>query len=337
MTANKLPTDSTLLLSDEDVRAAFDWDIAIRSLRAAYGGNVSDDMFPPRSMARGDGLWLRGLSGIAPDGGVMGVKLIAASMTAGAACYLVPLFDQETTALVALLDGNSITGFRTAATSAMAADRLAPPGASRVAVIGSGFEARNHLRALAVLRPLTEVTVYSPSATSRATFVADVADAHPDVVAVDSAQEAVAHADIVVCAARSRDESPTFLGAWLRPGMTVISIGSTLPEQRELDTDAIARADLIIADMVTEVAHDTGDMIAAARDGVSFADGLVALSDVIGGHHPGRTDLEQIVIYKSVGAAIQDITVSAMCANRAVELGIGTRLPALIRPVRKGK
>ena len=141
----------------------------------------------------------------------------------------------------------------------------------------------------------------------------------------------------MICAARSRDETPTLLGRWLRPGMTVVSIGSTLPEQREIDSEAVARADLIVADMVEEVAHDTGDMIAARSQGVAFAEKLVSLAEVVGGRHPGRGDARQIMLYKSVGAAIQDLAVARMCAARARQLGIGSTIPAPIRPVSKGK
>ena len=110
-----------------------------------------------------------------------------------------------------------------------------------------------------------------------------------------------------------------------------------MPEQRELDPVAIERADLIVADMVDEVAHDTGDMIEAARAGVAFADKLVSLEAVVSGAHPGRTAPDQIVLYKSVGAAIQDLAVAIMCMERARAAGIGTVIPAPISPVDKSK
>jgi ornithine cyclodeaminase/alanine dehydrogenase len=206
-----------------------------------------------------------------------------------------------------------------------------------VAVIGSGFEARTHLEAMARSGPLGEVVVYSPRETSRAAFCAAMAEKGIVAVPADSAQAAVASAELVICAARSRDESPTMLGAWLRPGMTVISIGSTLPEQRELDPEAIARTDLIVADMVDEVAHDTGDMIAAGQANVDFLTKLVSLGDVVSGVHPGRTSPDQIMLYKSVGAAIQDLAVASLCADRARAAGLGTTIPAPIIPVNKGK
>ena len=84
--------------------------------------------------------------------------------------YLISLFDQGSAELVALLDGNSITGYRTAATSALAADLLAPPGPLTVSVLGSGFEAKKHVRALAAVRELKSVQVFSPRAESRERF-----------------------------------------------------------------------------------------------------------------------------------------------------------------------
>lgn len=328
---------ATIFLTDADVRAAFDWSAAIAALRSTYSAPVSDAMFPPRTMARGDGIWLRTLSGVLPDQTVLGAKLISCNPREHVVSYLVALFDQRTMALVALLDANSITGFRTAATSALAADLLANADARHVAVIGSGFEARAHVRALAAIRPIDRLAVFSPRETSRAAFAADLAELGFPILQTTSAADAVAGADIVICAARSRDETPTIDGAWLAPGMTVVSIGSTLPEQRELDAKTIERAALIVADMQEEVALDSGDMIAARAEGVEFESKLVSLAEVVGGTRAGRTNREQIIIYKSVGAAAQDLAVSLMCVERARRLELGTLLPVSVAPVHKGK
>jgi ornithine cyclodeaminase/alanine dehydrogenase len=91
-----------------------------------------------------------------------------------------------------------------------------------------------------------------------------------------------------------------------------------------------------VADMVEEVAHDTGDMIAASAAGVAFADKLASLSAVVSAR-PGRTSPDQIGSSKPVGAAIQDLTVAAMCVERARALGLGTEILAPIQPVNKGK
>jgi alanine dehydrogenase len=327
----------TLFLTDEDVRSSFDWAEASAALRRAYSTRSAPGQFPPRSMARHDGCWLRVLSGIEPDSGTMGIKIIAASMKAGAVSYLIPLYDIRTMALTCLMDANAITGFRTAATTALALDTLANPDARRVAVIGSGFEAKMHIRALAAVRPLDLVTVYSPKPESRARFIEELSDLGIPLEAANSAEGAIAEAGIILCAARSRDETPTLRGAWLKPGMTVASIGSTLQEQREVDPDTIAAAALIVADMPHEVADETGDMLAATAAGVRFSDRLIGLDELVSGAHPGRVEPEQIILYKSVGSAIQDIVVAAMCFRRSQDLGIGVPMPATIIPVAKGK
>ena len=325
----------TLFLTDRDVKSVFDWAAAVEALRAAYSAPQSAANFPPRTMARGKGRWLRTLSGVTPDGWLMGAKQIAANLEAGRVSYLISLFDQESVSLLALLDGNSITGFRTAATSALAADALAPKRSLLVGVIGSGFEAKKHVSALAAIRTIAEVRVYSPSPASRGRFVEDLHGLGLPMHPVDAAEAAVRGADLVLCAARSRDESPTLRGEWLQPGQTILSIGSTLPEQHEVDAETIRRADRIVADMVEEVAHETGDMIAAAAAGVPFTDKLLSLSALMSGAVVGRPSPEAIVLYKSVGAALQDLAVAGQCYRGAVALGLGTPLPVSVEPVEK--
>jgi len=325
----------TLFLTDADVRSVFDWQSAVAALRDAYAQDVGERRFPPRAMARGEGRWLRTMTGVADDTGLMGAKLIAAAPADGVVSYLIPLFDQRTAELVALLDGHSITGYRTAATSALAADLLAQDGALTVAVIGSGFEAKNHVRALAAVREVKAVHVYSPRAESRARFVDELSDLGCPMSAADSAEVAAAEAQLVVCAARSRDETPTLRGAWLRPGATVVSIGSTLPEQREVDPEVLARADVLVADLVREVLEDTGDLIAVRAAGVDVTTKISSLADLVAGRSPGRTHPDQIAVYKSVGSAVQDLAVAAMCVRLAERAGTGTVLPATVEPVHK--
>lgn len=325
----------TLVLDDPTVRSVFDWKAAVAALRAAYAADPDGARFPARRMARGDHGWVRSLSGVPGGDALMGAKLIAASPRHGRVSYLISLFDQRTAELVALLDGHSITGFRTAATTALAADLLAPAGPMPVAVIGSGFEARNHLRALAAVREVSVVHVFSPRPESRVRFAEELADLDLDIRPAESAEAAVAGSNVVVCAARSRDETPTLQGAWLRPGMTVLSIGSTLPEQREVDEEVLARADLLVADVVDEVLEETGDLIVARGAGVDVTDRTVSLADLLCGRHPGRQRADQVLLYKSVGSAVQDLAVAEMCARAAEQQGLGASLPADITPVQK--
>ena len=325
----------TLVLDDATVRAVFEWKPAIEALRRAYGADANPGRVPSRVLARGGAGLLRTLSGV-PGTGPMGTKTIAGSLGEKRMfSYLVALFDPATAELTALLDGNSITGYRTAATSALAADLLCPTGDLDVAVIGSGFEARKHVEALAAVRTLSSVRVFSPRLESRERFAADVADKALSVEAAASPEEAVSGAALVVCAARSYNETPTLAGGSLRPGATVVSIGSTLREQREVDVETIRRADIVIADMVEEVMHDTGDLLAAALEDIDISERVSSLADLVAGRAAGRTHADQIVLYKSVGSAVQDLAVAGMCVEAAHKAGIGVPFPIHLQPVEK--
>jgi ornithine cyclodeaminase/alanine dehydrogenase-like protein (mu-crystallin family) len=324
----------TLFLRDADVAALADWSSAVAALAAAYAQPLAEAMVPPRSMARGEGIWLRSLSAVSPSGQHMGCKLIAASPRGGRASYLISLFDQHSMALSALIDGNRVTGLRTAATAALAVDLLAPRRPLRVAVIGSGFEARGALDCLRSVRTVQSARLFSPTPASRERF-ADSFRPDLDIHAAASAEEAVQGADVILCAARSRDESPVLRGAWLPAGATVVSLGSTLPEQREVDEETMARAACIVADIPEEVLHDTGDAIAASRAGVPLAEKLLPLAALAAGKVSARRSEDDIVLYKSVGSALQDIVVAEMLFARARQQGMGVPLPASIVPIKK--
>ena len=325
----------TVFIGDDAVTELSDWRDAVDALRAAYTVPLRNEMVPPRVMARGDGFWLRGLCAISPSGEYMGCKLIAASPTIHRASYLISLFDQKTMDLAALIDGNQVTGIRTAATATVAVDLLAPAQALRVAIIGSGFEAQGLLASLSSIREIERVRVFSPSPASRARFVSLFKQRVADIQAADSAQQAVQGADVVLCAARSRDETPVLDGSWLEPGMTVVSIGSTLPEQREVDVQTLARAARIVADMPEEVAHDTGDALAAKQAGIDLESKMISLSDLASGAAPGRLSREDIVLYKSVGTALQDVVIAEMLLRKAQAAGHSQRLRQTILTIDK--
>ncbi len=326
----------TLFLTDADLRKLADWSSAVSALRCAYGMDVDPQSVPPRTMARVPGSWLRCLTAISPLGGHLGCKLIAASPRIRRASYLVALFDPESMRLRALLDGNQITGIRTAATAAVAVDTLAPRRPLRVAVLGSGFEARGQLMALAAIREVQSAQVFSPTPVNRERFAAEVEETlQLPVRAVNAAEQAVEAADVVLCAARARGEMPILRAEWLAPGATVVSVGSTLPEQREVDVGVIDRAHCIVADMPDEVTHDTGDLLAATRAGVRFEHKLFSLTELIRGHREPRSSPQDVVLYKSVGSALQDVVIAELLLARAASAGIGTPLPVSIEPVEK--
>lgn len=316
-----------LFISAEDSRRLVGWAEAVAALEKTYSETISIAMTPLRTVARGEGVWLRTLTAVLPSGTFMGLKMINLGRNRGRT-YLIALVDQDTGELVCLLDGSDVTAVRTAATSALSVKKLANPGGRIVGVLGSGNEARSHVRALQAVLDMETVKVYSPNPERREQF-ARIIESELGVAchAMSTAEAAVRDSDVVVAAARSYDEQPVLLGRWLQPGMHVVSIGSTLPEQREADPEVLRKADIIVADVRDEVLHDTGDMLAAAKAGLDVDDKVFSLNDVMRGAVPGRTDASQITLFKSVGAGIQDLTVAELVYRKALEAGVGLRLP----------
>ena len=319
--------NTLLFISEADTVALLNWPDVIACLAAAYAEPDDPAAVPPRVVARKGTAWLRVLSALSPSGRHMGVKIIGRARKPQSS-YLIPLWDQESAELVCLLDGKHVTGMRTAGTTAMAVDRILPKQPIRVGVLGAGQEAQAHASAIGSLRNITALKVFSPTPASREGFAKRFAqELKTECSAVDSARAAIEGADLIIGAARSRDETPILRGEWLRPGTMVISIGSTLQEQIEVDPEVIRRADVIVADVPEEVAHETGDMLAAAKAGVKFADKMISLCDLVQGRRAAVQRADNIVLFKSVGSALQDIAVSELCLERARSRGLGTRLP----------
>jgi ornithine cyclodeaminase/alanine dehydrogenase len=226
------------------------------------------------------------------------------------------------------MSGKGVTAVRTAGTTAVAIDRIAPKAPRRVAVLGSGHEASTHVSALASIRDIESLVVYSPTRANRERFASRFGDSlRVTCRAADTPRTAVEGANLVIAAARSHDETPILEGAWLERGTMVVSIGSTVAEQREVDPEVVRRADVIVADVPDEIANETGDMIVARQAGVSFDEKIVSLADVVQGRANVKQTPGNIVLFKSVGSGLQDIAVSEMCWARAERAGVGTVLP----------
>jgi ornithine cyclodeaminase/alanine dehydrogenase len=322
--------EGPVFVSSEATQAVFDWQQSIAAIQVAYGTPLDHSALPRRSVANGAGAWLRTLPAIPATGRYFGAKLMG--MAPGASApgveYVIVLFDRETSRIAAFVDGVLVTGYRTAATSAAALDRLAASGPCSLGVLGSGLEAAMHVRAIASVRPLERVAVFSPTPERRAAFAAMLSDELGVATeAVGDAHAAVEGSDVVVAAARSHGERPILFGDWLAPGTTVVSIGSTIPQQREIDVSVVERCDLIVCDALDEVLDETGDMIAARDAGIAFRDKSISLTDLVTGAASDRVGAASMPMFKSVGGGLQDVVVAALVVDEARRRGLSTPLP----------
>src|SRR5688572_24436983 len=235
------------------------------------------------------------------------------------------LLDPETGSLIALMDGRYITEARTAAVSAVSARFLARANAGRLAILGSGVQARSHLEALQHVRQLTEVRIWSPRPQSRQQFVDDMSPHVPvPIVASESAEAAVRDADLIVLATSST--TPVVENAWVASGAHVMCVGACRPDQREMAPDLVKRGRLYVDSRAAAVV-ESGDVV------MNIADGLFDKTHVRGeigelvlGRAPGRGSDADVTIFKSLGMAVEDVVAADLVFRRASETGAGTEL-----------
>lgn len=319
-----------MFVSSDAAATVFDWKAAISALQRAYGAPEEPSATPPRTIASGGDAWLRCLPA-APSGcRYFGAKLMgmATEATDPGVEYVIVLYDRQTSRIAGFVDGEKVTGYRTAATSAAALDRMAAVRPGKLAVLGSGLEAMMHTRAFAAVRDFDEIAIFSPTPAKREALAAQLtAELGVPCVAADAPEAAVHEAGVVLAAARSHGEKPILYGNWISPGAVTVSIGSTVPSQREIDVSVIAQSDVIVCDMVHEVVEETGDMIAAREAGHKVAGRCYSIGKLIAGDLDDRIARARFPLFKSVGGGLQDVVVAGMVLDRARTAGLATELP----------
>lgn len=294
-----------MFLSESDVRAVLRMEDLIPvmrdTMRALSEGKVLQPLRVVVPVADH-----KGFMGVMPAySHALGAKLVTffpGNTSAPTHHAMIVLFKPETGEPLAVMDGRLITEMRTAAVSAVATDLLARPEVSILAILGSGVQARSHLEALRVVRTFSEVRVWSPRNAAR--FAAEI-----DGIACGSAAQAVEGADVVIVATSATE--PVLQGSWLAPGAHINAVGATRPNWRELDDELLRRARLYVESREAATA-ESGDVIASA--GV-FAE----LGEVVAGIKQGRTNAEEITLYKSVGVGAEDVAAADLVYRRISE------------------
>ncbi len=211
-------------------------------------------------------------------------------------------------------DGMTLTLWRTAAASALAAGFLARPGASRMAMIGAGALAPRLIAAHAAIRPIRHVTVWNRSPEAAERLAATLTRPGLSVTATRDRERAVAEADIVSVATMSA--APLVEGAWLQPGAHVDLVGAYTPQMREAD-DAAVRRSRVHVDTRGGALKEAGDIVQPLATGViGEADIAGDLFDLCRGVVPGRRSADEITLFKSVGSAIEDLAAAILVWRR---------------------
>lgn len=235
---------------------------------------------------------------------------------------VVLVFHPETGAPLALMDAGAVTAIRTAAVSAAATDALARRDAGDLAILGSGVQARSHLEAMQVVRPLRRVRVWSrtrANADAYRTWAAT--ELGIEVEVTDSPAKALAGADLVCTATAAKE--PLVEAADLASGVHVNAVGASFLDHRELSSAAVANASFFV-DSRESAAAESGDLRAPITEGLIGLDHIQAeLGEVLLGAHPGRREEREITVFKSLGLGVQDIMSGFAIAEAAAAQGLG--------------
>lgn len=315
-----------LLLTEADVRAILTMPMAMELVeesfrRLADGTGVSH---PRRRLRLAEKGLMHYMAASDAQGGYVGLKIYTVSPSG--LRFLVPLFSGHTGELLALIEANYLGQQRTGAASGVATRVLAREDARIAAMVGTGFQAQTQLEAVALARKLELVRAYGRDAQRRENF-AKVMSARTGVrvAAVGSAEEAVRGADIVITMTNAT--KPVIEGKWLERGTHVNAAGVNFAEKAEIDAEAVERADVIAADSVEQSKMEAGDLIQAFGGDTKRWDDIRELAGIIAGKVPGRTNRDQITLFKSNGIAIEDIVVAGRLYELARERKMGREVP----------
>ncbi|MFQ6045277.1 MAG: ornithine cyclodeaminase family protein [Gemmatimonadales bacterium] len=319
------------VLTASDVRTALPMHAAIDAMRDAFtqlaAGEVEVPLRTRIELPERDAVTLV-MPGRAPVPFGLGAKLVSVfpqNPQVGLALIhsALILMEPETGCVAVVLEGGSLTALRTGAASGLATDILARRDARRVAIIGSGVQARAQLEAVCCVREIERVSVYSPDARHAERFAEEMTGKNgvPDAVGVAfSASQAVSAAH-VICAA-TNSVSPVLAAGDVSPGAHVNGIGSFRVDMRELDPELLGRA-LVVVDRREAALSEAGEVIEAVERGLVAEDELVELGYLVTGAVAGRTSHDQITVFKSVGLAVQDLVAGARAVERAERAGLG--------------
>lgn len=228
----------------------------------------------------------------------------------------------------------AVTGLRTAATSAVGTDVLARKDAERLGILGSRGQAKNHLIALATVRKLREVKVYSPNRENCRRFAEEMGPILDiDIEPVSAPKEVVQGVDIVLAATNS--SVPIFDGNWLEPGVHVTSIvgsnvglvkgGFAKTKRREIDDTTLSRSDVIgIASVQQAIQDEQADIFDPVERGIIRWEQLIEISQILAGKREARTKADQITLFKNnAGQGVADVALGAVVLRKVVEQGGG--------------
>ncbi|MDH4412015.1 MAG: ornithine cyclodeaminase family protein [Rhizobium sp.] len=316
-----------LILDQTQTSRCLDWEALIGALDTMFKG---DCVMPVRHHhtieVPGEAAATLLLMPAWQPGQYIGVKLVSVfpdnhlrSLPAIHGSYL--LSSGKTGELLAVLDGGELTARRTAAASALAARHLARDDASRLLVVGTGRLSVNLIEAHSKVRPIRDVVIWGRDQDKAERAATDARALGYQVSVASDLEFAARQADIISCATLSR--SPLIRGEWLKPGSHVDLIGAFTKDMRESDDEAVRRARVFV-DTRAGAFAEAGDILQPIASGVIGKEHVQAeLAELVRGA-VGRRGADEITLFKSVGAALEDLAGAILAFETAQQGSISS-------------
>jgi ornithine cyclodeaminase/alanine dehydrogenase-like protein (mu-crystallin family) len=325
-----------LLLTEADVKGLLTMPMALTAVEESFRRLASNGavMHPRQRLHIPGKSYLHYMAAADATGGYMGLKIYSSAREG--LRFIVPLFNVTTGDLAAIIEADFLGQVRTGAASGVATRWMAREDARVVGIIGTGLQARTQLEAIAAVRKLGDVRVCGRDANRREKFVAEMAaQLRVPVRSAANAEEAVRDADIVITSTTSTN--PVVEGRWLKKGTHINAIGANFPQKRELDAEAVERCDVIAVDSREQSKLESGDLIQVFGQDDKRWSRVAEMADIVAGKAPGRTNPEQITLFKSNGIAIEDIVVAGQIYELARQRKIGREIPMWENDARFGE
>lgn len=312
---------SALLISEKEVEGLLRMEDALKAVedgwRALGRGEATNR---PRQRVGTREATLNVMLASWPTRGYAGFKYYTTSRTG--IRFWVHLFDIATGELVAVIEADRLGQRRTGAASGIATKYLARSDASTVGIIGTGWQAESQLEAVCAVRSIQRIRCHSRDKSRREAFGKKMSSVLGVLVeTTGSPEEAIRDADIAIAATNA--SRPVIHGDWLRAGCHINAIGANRVETRELDDTAVRRCAFVATDSIEQAKEESGDLVEPMKRGLTTWERVHEISEVVAGKVRGRSQADDITLFKSHGIAIEDVAAAAVVYERARASGVG--------------
>ena len=273
------------------------------------------------------------MPGTIADPEVYGIKLVCKYIRDPDSPYgthvgMVLVFDSQKGLPLAMVEGSSLTGIRTAAASALATDVLANKDCQALSILGCGEQARRHIHAMLAVRSPKEIFVWGRNFARAEAFANRVsAETGKPISAIKSAQDAVTKADLICTTTSSK--TPIMQGDWVNAGTHINLVGAAIASSSEVD-DTLVTKSLYFTDYRPAAMAAAGELLNAIKNGLVTQDHILGeIGEVIDGSVAGRSTERDITVYKSLGVAAQDLAAAHWLYEKSIHIGFGTEINML--------